>query len=362
LKTQQDHTFATITRAEGTSELLVNVWEEFSNVDSHEYKKMVALMNQKEFNRTTLIKTLNDCFLMEGSDPKLGKLGSTLMVDLMSMKRKARHRIYCQKMESLSKAVWFTLIVTKLKDHTKKSFQRIPQCLYKLLAVIHILLMYAWPLTPDLFWILLDRTIDPVDHKEIIVHRTLKAIREYVKISPEQFMSYLDSHGIQPCTELLSQLREMKQQKTRALRAQQLKKTIGLYSPRFASSSHSLIREEGEEAAAAAASRSEGGGGGKGGGGLPQKYLSMIREQSESTNYGVEYNSLTPMRGGAPRRVVFASPGETMPGMVEEGSVSDGGLFSPLGATSPSMTSVSELPDIGDEPIEIGIPRRFNAK
>jgi hypothetical protein len=350
LKTQQDHTFATITRAEVTSEHLVNIWEEFSNVDSHEYQKMNAIMNQKEFNRTTFIKTLHECFLMDGSDRKLGKLGSTLMVDLMSMKRKAKHRIYCQKMESLSKAVWFTIIITKLKEHAKKSFQRIPICLYKLLAVIHILLMYNWTISQEIFWILLDKTMDPADHKEIIVHRTIKAIREYVKISPEAFMSYLESHGIQPCTELLSQIREMKQQKTRALRAQQLKKTIGLYSPRFP---HSLIKEEGSDEGAMSPDqekarnrllfKS-----------LPnQKYLSMIREQSESTNYGIEYNSLTPIkkdqRGEEGKKVVFSLK---MPGMVvEEGSPS-GDLFSPLGGASIN----SEMPEtIDDDGVSLGL-------
>jgi hypothetical protein len=358
LKTQQSHTFATITKAEVTSEHLVNVWEEISNVDSLEYRKMNAILNQKDFNRTTLMKTLHDCFLMDGSDRKLGKLGSTLMVDLLSMKRRAKHRIYCQKMESLSKAIWFTTILTKLKDHNKKSFQRIPTSVYKFLGVIHVLLMYGWPFTSDLFWLLMEKTIDPQDHKEIIVHRTIKAVREYLKISPDDFMKYLDSYGIQPCSELLAQIREMKQQKTRAVRAQQLKQRIGLYSPRL-KATLTLNRNGGGVTRAG-----EGKPSGDGDGSqldvnsLPpqqqQKYLSMIREQSESTNYGIEYNSLTPMRKaggvGDGRKVAFAMSESFFD---EEGEGEEDDQLSPLGSL---MSIGSELPETV---VEIGIPKRI---
>lgn len=349
LKAQQNHTFATITKAEITSEHLVNVWEELSNVDSLEYRKMNAIMNQKDFNRTTFIKTLHDCFMMDGSDRKLGKLGSTLMVDLLSMKRRARHKIYCQKMESLSKAIWFTTIITKLKDHSKKSYQKTPISLYKFLGVIHILLMYGWTFTVDLFWLLIEKTIDPQDQKEIIVHRTIKAVREYLKISPDIFLKYLDSNGIQPCSELLAQIREMKQQKTRAVRAQQLKLRIGSYSPRLKATLNRYDGEisEGDQSESQTDVNS-----------LPsQKYLSMIREQSESTNYGIEYNSLTPMRKrggvGDGKKVAFATSLKKMNEENDEMSLfeEERDQLSPLG----SIMSLGD--DIPETVVELGLPK-----
>jgi hypothetical protein len=381
----------------------VNVWEEISNIDSVECQKMNAILNQKDFNRTTMMKTLHDCFLMEGSDRKLGKLGSTLMVDLLSMKRRAKHRIYCQKMESLSKAVWFITILTKLRDHTKKSFQKIPISLFKFLGIIHILLMYGWSFNTELFWMLIDnhddssshshsnshsnnpkmKTIEPQDHKEIIVHRTIKAIREYLKISPEVFMKYLDSHGIQPCSELLAQIREIKQQRTRAVRAQQLKAArIGLYSPRLKAT---LNRHDLEQTAAVADDDKEEGKLSEGKSlrrgsppdvaSLPpqsqQKHLSMIREQSESTNYGIEYNSLTPMRkagnaavagaAGDTKKVAFATALKKMNeeksddelSFFEDHDHEDGDQLSPLGSLMSFGSGV--LPDI----VELGVPKRL---
>lgn len=314
-------------------------------------------MNQKDFNRTDFIKTLQDCFQMDGNDPKLGRLGSTMMVDLLSMKRRAKHRIYCRKMEFILKAVWFTTILIKLKEHTKKSFQKVPQSLYKFLSVIHVLLMYGWSLNTELFWSLMERTIEPQDQKEIVVHRTIKAIREYLKISPESFMKFLDSRGIPPCTELLAQIREIKQQKTRAARAQQLKNRIGLYSPRLKATLQKSLEGTAGDGSPENRRKSQ----------QPdistlpnQKYLSMIREQSESTNYGIDYNSLTPMRKEGNKKVAFAPH---MSGMMEYGEGSsdlqfdeeyegyDDDQFSPLGSV---MSMGSEIP----ESMEIGIPQR----
>lgn len=308
---------------------------------------MTAILNQKDFNRTDFIKTLQDCFLMDGNDPKLGRLGSTLMVDLLSMKRKAKHRIYCRKMEHLSKAVWFTTILVKLKEHTKKSFQKVPPSLYKFLSVIHVILMYGWSLSVELFWSLMEKTIEPQDQKEIVVHRTIKAIREYLKISPEVFMQYLDSHGIQPCSELLAQIREIKQKKTRAARAQQLKqRVIGMYSPRIKATLQKSLQVDVQSTDEPNISS------------LPnQKYLSMIREQSESTNYGIEYNSLTPMRKEIGAKKVMFAP--NMSDMVEESSEIhfDEGYdgyddqLSPLG-------SIMSLETENPETIEIQIPKK----
>ena len=295
-------TSETTTKAEVTTERLVNVWEEFCNVYAQEYRNINIKMDHKDFDRPTLIQTLHECFLMEGDDKKLGQLGKNLMVDLLSMKRRAKHRIYCKKMEALSKSVWFISLLTKMRDHSRKSFQRVPLSLYKFLSIVQILLMYGWTITTELFWQILEKTIESQDHKEIIVHRALKAVRDYLEIDVETFMNYLEKNDIQPCSELLAQVREIKQGRKRAERALQIKQNglalLGAYSPRDPKQSVKFHLANVLNGVGA-------GKGGEGGGGndqrrksvgkkfsvasLPESNLALIREQSEGiADYGMD--------------------------------------------------------------------------
>ncbi len=68
-------------------------------------------------------------------------------------------------------------------------------------------------LTEEAFFIIVEKTIDPEEHRQLIFHRVLKFTREAVGIGPEAFMRYLEERDIQPCPELLTQIRQMKRQR-----------------------------------------------------------------------------------------------------------------------------------------------------
>mmetsp|Transcript_9063 Transcript_9063/g.13631 ORF Transcript_9063/g.13631 Transcript_9063/m.13631 type:complete len:945 (+) Transcript_9063:119-2953(+) len=218
------------TRAEVISEKMVNAWEAAATLYADEYHKFNAVMNTRDFERPFWIHAMYDCFSMEGNDRKGGKLGSSLSYDIHCARRKAKHKLYCRKIENLTKAAWFINILTRMKENANRTNHHIPISFMKFLAVLLHIFMYGYELTERLFYDVMERTIEHQDHKEIVVHRALKAIREHIRIDPEDFFEYLDSQSIQPCSELLVQIREIRVRRSRAARAAVIKTKLGTLS------------------------------------------------------------------------------------------------------------------------------------
>ncbi len=213
-------------KAEEVSEKMVDTWEEFSSIYADEYHQINVLMDGKDFDRPAVIKEMHRLFSMDGEDPKFGKRGSNVVVDVASMKRRVKHAIYCRKMECVVEAMWFVTLLTRMRDHCKRTNHPMPASCFKFLSALYMMIQYGFEVTHNLFYEILERTIRDEDHKGIVVHRALRAVREHIRIDAEHFLEYLNSRGIQPCSELLAQVRLLRQQRTRAERAANIKFAI----------------------------------------------------------------------------------------------------------------------------------------
>lgn len=273
--------------AEMVSEKMVDAWEAFANIYANEFHKMKVVMNGKDFDRPEVIKAMQKMFSMDGVDHAYGKRGHNAMVDIASMKRRVKHAIYCKKMDFICASMWFVTMITRMRDHCRRTNHPLPQSCFKFLGAVYLIIQYGYEITQALFYDILEQTILDEDHKEIVVHRALRAIREHILIDAESFLNYLNSRGIQPCSELLVQVRENKVQKTRAVRAAHIKNAIDhdaplSFSPRAPpgsvprdAKSHRVRRVDF----------------------LPvNKSLNLIKEYSELNDYGETSNALNTPR------------------------------------------------------------------
>jgi hypothetical protein len=217
--------------AEVVSEKMVDAWESFANIYANEFHKMQVVMHGKDFDRPEIIKTMQKMFTMDGVDHALGKRGHNAMVDIASMKRRVSHSIYCKKMDFVCASMWFVTLLTRMRDHCRRTNHPLPQSCFKFLGALYLIIQYGYDITQAIFYDILEQTVLDQDHKEIVVHRALRAVREHILIDAETFLEYLNSRSIQPCSELLAQVREMRVQKTRAERAAHIKNAIDHDTP-----------------------------------------------------------------------------------------------------------------------------------
>jgi hypothetical protein len=111
-----------------------------------------------------------------------------------------------ESMENLSKAKWFLAYVNELQDYVRRTKFHVPVGCLRFLTTIKQLLMRGCVFDTDLFYHILEKTIcDKHEHKNIVVHKSIKAVRDFIHISAEQFLSYLESKSIEPCVELVKQ-------------------------------------------------------------------------------------------------------------------------------------------------------------
>lgn len=294
IEVRQRETELVTDRAETVSEKMVDAWETLANIYVDEFHQMNVLMDGKDFDRPEIMKEMRRLFTMDGEDKKLGKRGHNAMVDVQSMKRRAKHVIYCKKMNFVCRNMWFVSLLTRMRDHVKRTNHNLPISCCKFLAAMYLLIQYGYEVTHELFYNVLEQTIDKDDHKEIVVHRALKAIRDHIVVDAEVFLDYLNEKTIPPCSELLAQVRQLRLQRERAERAANIKMAIDhdapvSFTPRAPSSSPPGNIDNPPRPF----SMSE----------LPvNKSLNLIKEYSELNDYGETPNELkTPRPRTQPR-------------------------------------------------------------
>ena len=194
-------------------------------------------------------------------------------LEMEMIRRHAKHQQSNHHLTAVSKHLWFVSYVIKLQETTSLSHQEIPprlvvvynlyittikpvifilmlsssslpsftilvlitilitiptSCL-RLLGVIHRLLTHGFAEHLDvvLFYrILEDTVVDPNDYHKPLVHRTIFCVAEYVHVGPEAFMAYLEEKKITPCSELLAQVREIKDRRERHRKRKEKEKRL----------------------------------------------------------------------------------------------------------------------------------------
>ncbi len=207
---------------ENQSEGLVDKISNMNKLISEKRKIVVNVYKDREFEWSNNMQTKLESF-KEIEDIK--SITSELYFKKMRFHAQAKQRAKC--MENLLKYPWFAELITKLKENAKRTGQQIPLSCLKLLVIFNHLIVTNWTLTSQIFYDVIESCItDPQEHAKIIVHKILKAFRDALNIGPEAFLKYLNDKNIQPCAELLSQVRKIKRKRARNLRIQSQRRPV----------------------------------------------------------------------------------------------------------------------------------------
>ena len=124
---------------------------------------------------------------------------------------------------------FITVIILTIISTIALSFIIItPSCL-RFLGIIHRLLTHGFAQHLDvvLFYrIVEDTVVDLHDYPKPLVHRTLLCVAEHVHVGPEAFIAYLEERKITPCSELLAQVREIKDRRERHRKRKEKEKRL----------------------------------------------------------------------------------------------------------------------------------------
>lgn len=196
-----------VSAADESGNKFVTSWEAESEKLTKSNKYFQFDLNCKDKDWAEDIKIKYDCFATDGTDAKNGKLGVNFRVDMTNMRHRVRDKHFEIKCENLLKVKWFIILVVKLKEKIETVFTPIPLSCFKFLLAVKEVFVLGLELTTPVFFTLVDATVSNEDHKDIVVHRTLKSIRDVLKIQPDTFLEYLERKEIQPSPELLAQVR-----------------------------------------------------------------------------------------------------------------------------------------------------------
>lgn len=213
-------------RADESGDNFVSSWEKQSE-NVHRTNKVFQFgLDCKETDWSEDIKIKYDCFVTDGTDDGYGKLGVNFQVDMASMRHRLKDKNFEIKCENLLRHKWFVTIVVKLKEKIETVFTPIPMSCFKFLLAVKEMLVLGQDLTIPVFFSLVAATVAPEDHKDVFIHRTLKSVRDSLKIHPDTFLEYLEKEEIQPCPELLSQVRSHRKKIVNQSKLAGLAKTI----------------------------------------------------------------------------------------------------------------------------------------
>ena len=198
--------------AEETGDRFVMSWENSTaRIQQVEQLFSQALLDKKT-DWENDIKIKFECLVFEGEDKRWGKLGINYYTDMANMRQRYADFQFNTYIENLFKSKWFMNLVIKLREKLETLFQPPPISCFKFLLAIKQVLGLGHSLTAAIFYELLESLVLKEDHKDVIVHRILKSIRDVLSIRDDDFLTYLEKNEIQPCPELLSQVRSLKKQ------------------------------------------------------------------------------------------------------------------------------------------------------
>jgi hypothetical protein len=92
----------------------------------------------------------------------------------------------------------------------------IPLSCFKFLSVFEQLIAAGIQLDVDLFYKVLESVFtDNDDYAKSIVNKTIKAVRDFIKIPPDRFLKYLNERNITPCPELVKHVKDLEKKRIR---------------------------------------------------------------------------------------------------------------------------------------------------
>lgn len=191
-----------------------STWQSFCKEQHDASETLTELCGDISFRNSIDLRAKIESFTIDG-DTSCSAVSSTKKT-LHKLEQSAKNRIWRDSMELLLDSSWFVNFVSKLREGTKRLSTPIPTGSLKFLVVTKYIIVFGWKLDASLFYRIMELCVTDLDeHRKLIVHKILKAARDEVGISSESFLAYLESKNIQPCPELLSQIRAVKSKRHR---------------------------------------------------------------------------------------------------------------------------------------------------
>jgi DNA-binding transcriptional regulator YiaG len=200
-----------------TSAHLLSTWEQSQLRVARQDGLFINDITSKEKDWERNISIKFDALIIDNeaeiSNSKLHAVGAAAVgKDLSLMRKRVQDAQFRRELDNLLRYKWFIALVIRLQRRTSSVFTSVPHsCVLFLLAARHLFGL-GEDLSVPLFYQLVEKYIDPSDQRDVIVHRTLQAFREALQISGEDYLDYLESKEIQPCPELMSHVRELREE------------------------------------------------------------------------------------------------------------------------------------------------------
>lgn len=225
---------------EKSGDEMLDGWEGFQEAKAMNDSHMLYLMEHKEF-----LFPQEMVYYLKSFEAN----GISCQSDLRRMRVLARKRLHMRSMMNIAKHKWLLEAIGKLKEYQKKTKQIVPRACFRLLIVLKNLIMLGVELNSEVYYHVMEACIQnpSEEHQIVLVYKTLKYFRDYVKIPPEEFLSYLEERDYHPCPELLANIRSIKFKQARdSMLANQKKKKMAALVLRnvINSSSRPTTRED----------------------------------------------------------------------------------------------------------------------
>jgi len=220
---------------------IANRAEKFQNRQRDHDSKVTSLCTNATFNWPFSTHAKLESFKIDGANAEKA-LNQSVTKNMEVMRRDAEHKMKCDKLDNLLNAKWFVTFTTKLKEYLNRSSTVCPKNCFIYLTVLKHLIGLGFTINAKVFYRVIEATLtDKDDHKAVIVHKAVKALREVVNIGAEAFMKYLESKEITPCPELLAQIRANKRKRARKEKlAQQRKAKLSTLNKHLGSSASGI--------------------------------------------------------------------------------------------------------------------------
>lgn len=166
---------------------------------------------EKRMLRSVMMQQRLASFSQDGRDEGTGRLlGQDLSRDLRRMHSSAAGRALAVCMARIMAHEWFPAVVAKLRDFMRRlnaDVSALPSCCLRLTIFCKHILQFGHSVSREVLYVVIDgAVVQKEDHMKLIVHQTLRLIRDGIGVSAREFLSYFDERGLEPNPELLNEI------------------------------------------------------------------------------------------------------------------------------------------------------------
>lgn len=200
---------------------MLHHWSSFNQECAFQQRNMANIFLEKDFKKPKYLMSFMKIWQMEENEAEKNRKintsknkGKSILELLHSYEKEAALAHKSMLLSNLASNSWFVVHVTKFKDHLHRTNHETPENCFKFLVVVQSLLMEGYKLTEDVFYATVEATLTvSEEYSRSDVNSAIKVVRESIGIGPRKFLKYLEKKSIEPCPDLLIQLRSYRRNK-----------------------------------------------------------------------------------------------------------------------------------------------------